>query len=62
MWAEHQRGARTLAPGGRDAELDRYYRDLQNALASPDLPAASRPALEQRRDDVLRVRHPELFP
>jgi hypothetical protein len=62
VWANYQSGARRLPPGGRDADLDRYYRDLQNALASPDLPAASRPALEQRRDEVLRVRHPELYP
>ena len=61
VWAEYQDGRRTLAAGTRDPQLDRYYQDLQNALASPDLPAAARPPLEQRRDEVLRVRHPELY-
>jgi hypothetical protein len=62
VWPAYQNGSRHLAAGERDPQLDLYYRDLQNALSSPDLPAASRPALEQRRDEVLRARHPELFP
>jgi hypothetical protein len=60
--AEYQSGARTLPASGRDADLDRHYRDLQNALSSSGLPASMRAGLEQRRDEVLRLRHPELYP
>jgi hypothetical protein len=62
VFAEYQSGARSLPAGGHDPDLDRYYRDIQNALSSPGLPASERGALEQRRDEVLRLRHPELFP
>lgn len=62
VWAEYQSGRRTLAPGARDADLDRYYQALQNALSARDVPADRRVELEQRRDEVLRLRHPELYP
>jgi hypothetical protein len=62
VWGEYQSGRRTLAPGARDADLDRYYQALQNALSARDLPPDRRVELGQRRDEVLRLRHPELYP
>jgi hypothetical protein len=58
---QYRTGARSLPPGGHDLQLDRYYQDLQDALRAVDLPAEERPALERLRDEVLRLRHPELF-
>jgi hypothetical protein len=57
---QYRSGARTLPPGGHDVQLDRYYQDLQNALGAVDLPGNERPGLLRLRDEVFRLRHPEL--
>jgi hypothetical protein len=58
----YRSGGRALPSGGRDAQLDRYYGDLQNALGAVDLPEHERAGLLRLRDEVLRLRHPELTP
>jgi hypothetical protein len=58
----YRSGARSLPSGGRDLQLDRYYRDVQNALDAVDLPVQERAGLLRLRDEVLRLRHPELAP
>jgi hypothetical protein len=59
---QYRSGIRTLSPGGHDVQLERYYQNIQNALGAVDLPAPERPGLLRLRDEVLRLRHPEMLP
>jgi hypothetical protein len=44
-----------------DARLDRYYTSLVELEYHPDLSAERRAAVHDRRMEVLRLRHPEIF-
>jgi hypothetical protein len=62
VWRAYRNGTRALPPGGHDAELDRFYFRIHDALAAPGLPPARRAELNQLRLEVLYTRHPEMRP
>lgn len=62
VWRQYQSGARRLAPGQSDPELNAYYFRIQDALSVPELSTTRRQELMRLLDDVLYTRHPELRP
>jgi hypothetical protein len=62
VWDDYKTGKKTLKAGEHDPALDRFYERIQDALALSALPAERRIELTALRDEVLKVRHPELVP
>lgn len=54
LYQDHLQGKQVQTSPGSGPLRD-YYNDLQRLLRHPDLPAAERPALEERRDQAIRM-------